>query len=142
MIQICWFFLYDFNRPGISWLFYQNLCDSFIHSLSDWSCSSKSSRHLQSQAVWARDLKFLENVHLPPCVICHMSHVMCHMSCVTCHVSCVMCHMSCVICHMSQKHREIAKRCPEYIASWVKVSNCIFKIFLFKKKLNKLKQKN
>ena len=67
---------------------------SFIHSLTNSSISSKSSGHLHSQTIWARDLKFRENVHLPPCVTCHMSRVTCHISCVTCHVSHVACHMS------------------------------------------------
>ena len=35
-------------------------------------------KQLHSQTVWARDLKFWENVHLSPCATCHMSHVLCH----------------------------------------------------------------
>ena len=42
---------------------------------------------LHSKTVRARELKWLENVHLPPRVMCHMSTVVCHMSTVTCHVS-------------------------------------------------------
>ena len=42
----------------------------------------------------ARELKFWENVHPPPCVPCHVSHVTCHMSGITCYMSCVMCPMS------------------------------------------------
>ena len=57
-----------------------------------------SSRNLYSQTKWVRHLKFWENVHLPLCVTCHVSHVMCHMSCFTCHVSHVTCNMSCVTC--------------------------------------------
>ena len=58
------------------------------------SFSSKSSRHLHFQTVWARDLTFLENVHLSPSVTCQMSIVTCHMSHVKCHMSGVRCHMS------------------------------------------------
>ena len=57
-----------------------------------------SSRHCQSQTGRARDLKFLENVHPPPCITCHMSHAICHMSQVTCHVSHVTCQVLCVTC--------------------------------------------
>ena len=57
---------------------------SFIHWLPDWCFSSKFSRHLESQTVWARDLKFCENVHFPPFVTCHMSCVTCHVCLVTC----------------------------------------------------------
>ena len=59
------------------------------------------SKHPQSQTVRARDLTIWENVHLPPSVNCHMSHVMCQVSPVTCHMSCVTCHMSLVMCHVS-----------------------------------------
>ena len=40
-----------------------------------------------SQTVRARKLKFLENVHLPPRVTCHMPCVMCQVSRVMCHAS-------------------------------------------------------
>ena len=40
----------------------------------------------------ARELKFLENVHPPPPVTCHMSHGTCHVSRVTGHVSHVTCN--------------------------------------------------
>ena len=46
-----------------------------------------SSEHLHAQTVQARELQFLEKVHLPP-------PVMCHVTCVMFLVSCVMCHMS------------------------------------------------
>ena len=49
-------------------------------SLNNWlikSSFSKSSRHLHSQTGRARDLKLWENVNLPPCVTCHISHVTC-----------------------------------------------------------------
>ena len=39
---------------------------------------------LTATALLNRNLKFRENVYLPPCVICHMSHVTYHMSCFTC----------------------------------------------------------
>ena len=45
-----------------------------------------SSVHLDSQTIRAKELKFLEKVHLFPSVMCHVSHVMCHMSHVTCHM--------------------------------------------------------
>ena len=70
--------------------FYQNWCSwgcsklplSLITWLRESSFSWKSSKHLHSQTVRARKLKFLENFHFPPCVTCHMSHVICAMSCV------------------------------------------------------------
>ena len=39
-------------------------------------------------------MKFLENVHPPKQVTCHVSPVTCHMSCVTCHVSHFTYHVS------------------------------------------------
>ena len=51
------------------------------------------SEHLHSQAVNARELKFLREGFTPPT---------CHVSNVKCHVSCVMCHMPHVKCHISQ----------------------------------------
>ena len=57
-----------------------------IHSLSDSSFSSKSSRHLHFQTIWARDPQFWENVHLSPSVTFHLSCVTCHESHVTCHI--------------------------------------------------------
>ena len=45
-----------------------------------------SSEHPNSQTVRARELTFGEMVHLPPPLMCHMSHVTSHMSCVTCQV--------------------------------------------------------
>ena len=89
-----------FIRPGVAGALLQNLCHSFIHSVSHSSFVEISSEHLHSQTVRARELKLREKVYLPPPVMCHMScvtshvsHVMCHMSCVTCHTSCVRCHM-------------------------------------------------
>ena len=70
--------------------------------------SSQSSQNHKSQTVRDRKLTFWENVHPPPCVICHVSHVMyqvsgvmCQVSGVTCHVSCVTCNVSRVTCQMS-----------------------------------------
>ena len=62
---------------------------SFINKLSDSSFSSKSSEHLQSQTVRARELRLWENVHITPLssVMCHMSRVPCHMWRITCHMS-------------------------------------------------------
>ena len=51
-----------------------------IHWLSHSSFVDISSIPLQFQTIWARDLKFWENVHLPPCVKCHISRFKCHMS--------------------------------------------------------------
>ena len=48
-----------------------------------------SSKHLHSQTVRARKLKFSKKVHLPPPVMCYLSHVTCHMSHVTCPISCL-----------------------------------------------------
>ena len=48
---------------------------SLIHSLSRSSFSSKSSIQIHSQIVWDMVLKFWENVHFPPCVTCHVSHL-------------------------------------------------------------------
>ena len=45
------------------------------------------------QTVRARELKFWENVHTPPCVTCQVSCIMCHVSGVTCQVSHVRCCM-------------------------------------------------
>ena len=40
----------------------------------------------------AKELKFWEQVHLPPLVTCLVSRVASHMSCVTCPMSSVLCH--------------------------------------------------
>ena len=55
--------------------------------------SSQSSKQCLFQTVSARELKFWDNVHPPPCVTCHMSRVPCHVSRVTCNVSRVMWHV-------------------------------------------------
>ena len=44
-----------------------------------------SSIHLHSQIVRACKLTFGEKVHVPPNVMCHLSHIMCHGSCVSFH---------------------------------------------------------
>ena len=46
-----------------------------------------SLKHHNSQTVRLRELKYLENVYLPP-------HITSQLSRLTCHVSQVMCHMS------------------------------------------------
>ena len=51
----------------------------------------------------ARELKFVEKVHLPPPFVCQMSHVTSHMSGVTCDVLCVRCQVSCVTFSSSGK---------------------------------------
>ena len=68
------------------------LVKPFIHLMSEWSFCSECSSHCPSQTVRAGELTFWENVHPPPCVTCHMSHVMCHMSRVTYRVSGVTCY--------------------------------------------------
>ena len=47
------------------------------------------------QTVKARELTFLEKVHLPQPVTFYVSQVMCHVSHVMCHVSRVTCHIFC-----------------------------------------------
>ena len=86
---------------GARWKVFKLSSVFFYPSLTHSSVSSKSSRYLHSQTLWSRDLNFWENVHLSPCVTCHVSLVTCHMSSLPCHMSHVMCHMSCVTCHMS-----------------------------------------
>ena len=49
------------------------------------------SQYLHTQSIWARQMTFWENVHLPP-------HVTCHKSCVLCPVSHHISQMSCVTC--------------------------------------------
>ena len=75
-----------FNRPSVAGTVLETpppLTDySVIHFLH------------KSQAIRARDLRFLHNVHHQSCVTCHMSIVTCHMSCVNCHISTIMCHLS------------------------------------------------
>ena len=61
------------------------LIHCFIKSVSDCFLK-KSSKHLFSQAVSARDLTFWENIPTTPLL------VICQMSCVTCHESRVTCN--------------------------------------------------
>ena len=75
---------------------------SFINYLIESSFVEISPKHLHSQSIRARDLKFLEIVHLPPRVTRHMSCVTCHMSFVTGHMSFVTGHMSHVMCHQNK----------------------------------------
>ena len=89
------------NRPGVAGAVLQTP-SSFIHSVSQWSFSSESSKYHKSQTVRARELTFGENVHPPQHVTCHVSRVTCQVSRITCHVSCVTCHVSHVTCHVSQ----------------------------------------
>ena len=49
------------------------------------------STKLHSQTIIARELKLWNNVHLPPCVLCHMTSVTCHIS----HAMCQMSHFKC-----------------------------------------------
>ena len=47
----------------------------------------RSVKYLHSQTGRARKLKFIENVHPPPCVKYHMSRITYHMSRAMCHMS-------------------------------------------------------
>ena len=82
-----------FNRPGVAGVVLQTPL-SLIHWLSEWAFSSKPSNHHYTQTIRARKLKLWDNVHLPPCVICHVSNVLCHVSGVRCHMSGVTCQVS------------------------------------------------
>ena len=62
---------------------------------------SQSSKHHKSQTVRARELKFWENVHPPPCVTCQVSSVTCPVSHGRCHISGVMCQVSCHMSHVT-----------------------------------------
>ena len=66
-----------FNRPSVAGAVLQTLL-CLIHSATKSSFVTMSSKHLQSQTIKARDMKFLEKVHHPLCVIYHMSGVRCH----------------------------------------------------------------
>ena len=68
-------------------------------------CQVLSSKHLHSQTVRAGELKFLQDVHLPRLVTCHVSCGICHVSQVICHKSHVTCHMS-SSCHISLPNQE------------------------------------
>ena len=71
----------DTQQP-VSWYTWSenwitDLCDYFINSLV---LCENIFKHCLSQTVRARELTFWHNVHLKPCVTCHVSHVPCHMS--------------------------------------------------------------
>ena len=75
------------NRPGVAGAVLKHLCYWLIQSVSQCSCSSKSSKYHKSQTIRAREPTFWENVHPPHHVTCYISHVTCYMSCVMCPVS-------------------------------------------------------
>ena len=97
-----------FNRPGVAGAVLQTPF-WLIHSLTNSSFSSKYSRHLHSQTVWARDLEFWENVHLPWCVTCHISHVTGHMLCFTCCVSHIACHIKIKKIKLKKKRKKVVE---------------------------------
>ena len=75
-----------------NWSFLYVFCHCFLllhilpDPLTESSFSSNFFKHLHYKTVWARDLKCLENIHLPPCVTGHMSHVLRHNICIFCFV--------------------------------------------------------
>ena len=72
-----------FNRPGVGGTVLRTPL-SLINGLTKSSFLQMLPVHLHSQTVSARELKFLEKVHLPlSCVICPLIWDMCPMSCVT-----------------------------------------------------------
>ena len=73
------------NRPHVAGAVLQTT-PSLIKTLTNSSFVKISSKHPHLETLRVRDLNFLENVHLPPSVMCHVSHVMCHMSGVACHI--------------------------------------------------------
>ena len=64
------------NKPNVAGAFLHTFVIKYRFILPPFS--SQSSKHHNSQAVRARDLKLWENTNHPPCVMCHMSHVMCN----------------------------------------------------------------
>ena len=80
------------NRPGVAGAVLQS-----PPLLTDWLIDSS----FIPKTIRARELKFWENVHPTPCVMCHLSPVTCYLSHVICHVSPVMCYLSHVTCHVS-----------------------------------------
>ena len=77
-----------FNRPGVAGavlLTALSFIHNFIHSLTQSSFTSRSSKHHKSQTGRARKLTIWDNVH--PSTMCHMSGVTCQVSHVICHVS-------------------------------------------------------
>ena len=69
------------NRPGVPGAVLQTP-SSLVDSFGNSSFVKISSRHLHSQTIRDRELKFWEKVDLPnmSCVTCHLSHVTCLMS--------------------------------------------------------------
>ena len=59
--------------------------------MSHRSFSSRSSNHFPAQTKRAKELKFWQNGHPPPCVTCHVPRVAFHMSGVMCQVSVIKC---------------------------------------------------
>ena len=84
---------------------------------SESSFYSGSSIHFSAQTKRVRELKFWENVHSPPRVLCHVSHVMCQLSNVMCQVSHVMRHMSGVMSH-SSSFLQIGRATPDSAQAW------------------------
>ena len=82
--QVSW---YSTNRPGEAGDVLQIFL-SLINSLSNWLILFlKIIKNQYSKTVRTKELKCLNNVHHPLCVMSHMSRVRCHISCVTCQVS-------------------------------------------------------
>ena len=100
MMQFYNYFI--FNRPGVAGAVLQT-ASSLIKWVSQSSFSSRYSQHHDSQTVRARELKFWENVHPTPCVMCHLSHVTCHISPVTCHLSPAKCPKNLYFFHTKKK---------------------------------------
>ena len=70
--QNFWYLMSVVNRPGVAKAVLQTPV-LLTHSFTDWLLSSRSSKHQNSQSKGAKNLKFWENVHPTPCVMCHMS---------------------------------------------------------------------
>ena len=81
--------------------------------------SSQSLKHHHCQTLKARELKYLDDVHPPPRIPCHMSNVTCHLSRVTCRVS----QNSNSNYDKTQKHK-LWKNSKTQIVTKLKNSNC------------------
>ena len=64
----------------------KSLCLIFEYLIQSVILFLKASKLQYTQTVRAREQRFWENVHPPPCVTCHLSPVRYHMSGVTCHM--------------------------------------------------------
>ena len=84
-------FFYRFNKYSISFFIRPGVAPLL---LINWCFSSQSSKHCNSQTYRARELKFWENIHLTPFVMCDVPHATYHLSHITCHLSHVICHLS------------------------------------------------